>query len=69
MTEKFYMVPETGSVYSIEEIREIFTAWKSESGFTGTFEEYFGRFCDDLITVIPIVDDPDDSNPDDWAAL
>lgn len=70
MTEKrFYMVPETGTVYSLEEIKEIFLAWKSETGFPGDFEEYWSQYCEDLDEVRPIVDDPDDCNSSDWELL
>lgn len=70
MTEKrFYMVPETGTVYSLEEIEEIFIAWKSETGFPGDFEEYWDTYCSDLEEVRPIVDDPDDSDSNDWELL
>ena len=70
MTEKrWFMVPETGTVYSLEEIKEIFQSWKAETGFSGDFEEYWDTYCSDLDEVRPIVDDPDDGNSSDWELL
>lgn len=58
---RYFMHNETGSVFTIEEIQ----FWYEDENFNGSFEDYLKDFTE----VTPIVDNPDDSNPDDWEAL
>lgn len=51
--QRYFMVPETGSVYTLSELEEL----KAEG---------YGYDISALCEVWPVVAAPDDSNPDDW---
>lgn len=51
--QRYFMVPETGSVYTLSELEEL----KAEG---------YSWDPDALCEVWPVVADPDDSDPSDW---
>lgn len=55
---RYFMIIETGSVYTEEEIRE----WDES-------DEENELDCDEICEVRPKVENPDDSNPDDWEEI
>lgn len=63
---RYFMHNETGSVFTIEELQSLY---EEDENFEGSFEDYFNDVTEELTEVVPIVDNPDDSTPDDWEAL
>lgn len=55
---RYFMIIETGSVYMEEEIRE----WDES-------DEENELDWDEICEVRPKVENPDDSNPDDWEEI
>nr|DAS36748.1 MAG TPA: hypothetical protein [Caudoviricetes sp.] len=55
---RYFMIIETGSVYTEEEIRE----WDES-------DEENELDWDEICEVRPKVENPDDSNPDDWEEI
>lgn len=62
---QYFMYNETGSVFSLTEVYMWFEYETNEETFKGTFENYMKNFTE----VRPIVDNPDESNTDDWEAI
>lgn len=62
---QYFMHNATGSVFSLSEVYLWYEYELREESFKGEFETYLKNFTE----VRPVVDNPDEGNPDDWEAV